>query len=69
MLIYISSLQSDIEHFLVILSLFYDFSLDFYCLVFWGIIGDWEKIEVIKFLNNVFELHDYDYLLKHQDVC
>lgn len=24
---------------------------------------DWEKMEVIKFLNNIFELRDYDYLL------
>lgn len=74
MLIYISSLLSDTEHFLAILSLFCDFSLDSYCLVFWGSLGDWEKMEVLKFLNNVFELHDYGVFelwlfTKHQDVC
>lgn len=45
MLICISSILSDAEHFLAIPVLCCDFS-DVLCPVFWG---EWERVEVIKF--------------------
>lgn len=64
MLIHISSILSDTEH---IFQPFCPSSVIFlYTSIvsfFGGRRGGQESMEVIKFLNNVFDLHDYEYLL------